>query len=471
MSLIGTQGSTRSTVSKTLVAMAIATFAGTSALAPTSTLAAPGDALGPPFQVDLPTYQPNYGPSIARSASGAFVVVWGTGRKIMGRRFSSNAQPLDDGFVIDEVSGPFFEEGADVAMDERGDFVVAWNVRDNLATGSPDRAAAHIYARRYSADGTPAGTRFSVDGESITTRDESPVVAMNRAGRFVVSWLRVGYRFRTRGTYTYYQPNTKRLIARTFTTDGLVVGQEQVLAPAATVAKIDDGYDIGSDHDVAIDADGDFVAAWTRTSALYLPLVPFCNNYGCGLGTFGTRSTRLMTRRYTADGKPSQSPVLATSEPSLNGSGGDIASPSIAMADDGDFVLGWSQGSFRTASDIQTRRFKSNGLPKDRVVTVGTVPIGGPPRVRVAASTRGGFVAAWETSRSSFDIGISVRRYDGNSAPVAAATDIRFNLPGFDLASDPLGNFVLAWSQLVPGHNGQYDYTSNAIFGQAFEGP
>ena len=68
-----------------------------------------------------------------------------------------------------------------VATDAAGNFVVVWS--SNLQDGS----SYGIYAQRFAADGTAQGSDFLVN---TTTADDqiTPVVAMDAAGNFVVSW-------------------------------------------------------------------------------------------------------------------------------------------------------------------------------------------------------------------------------------------------------------------------------------------
>src|SRR5688572_213054 len=73
--------------------------------------------------------------------------------------------PVGPEFVV-EGGGPFYH---DVAMNDAGDHVVAWN----LFTHSQI-----VHARRYGADGTPKGDAFYVP-LSTTEHAVAPAVAMD----------------------------------------------------------------------------------------------------------------------------------------------------------------------------------------------------------------------------------------------------------------------------------------------------
>jgi len=70
--------------------------------------------------------------------------------------------------------------GSGLAMDRAGNFVVAWA----SATG----ASPGVFARRFTADGTPFRPALQVD----TLGSAGPLVAGDAKGNFVVVWSGVG---------------------------------------------------------------------------------------------------------------------------------------------------------------------------------------------------------------------------------------------------------------------------------------
>jgi hypothetical protein len=104
------------------------------------------------------------------------------------------------------------------------------------------------------------------------------------------------------------------LTARRYAADGTVRGPDLVVGP----------IDYGPQPDVAVNAHGDFVVTWRSSAAGNGPLI--------------------YARRYQADGTAQGGPVTV-SEP-LQPRLGDVYSDTatVAMDDDGDFVVGWAQG-------------------------------------------------------------------------------------------------------------------------------
>jgi len=125
-------------------------------------------------------------PSIAGDGAGGFVVVWESYRpteaagRIFGRRFDAAGAPLGAQFPISSVTTDV-ESHPDVARDPDGGFVVVWS------SAIRDQYEAAIFARRFSADGTPMGTDFQVDGPDSTLILE-PELAIDGEGSFLVVW-------------------------------------------------------------------------------------------------------------------------------------------------------------------------------------------------------------------------------------------------------------------------------------------
>src|ERR1700682_4774740 len=73
-----------------------------------------------------------------------------------------------------------------VAMDQAGDYVAAWQSYGQEG-GFGFGYGSGIYAQRYNSAGQPQGGEFHVN--TYTTSDQYfPVVAMDQAGDFVVAW-------------------------------------------------------------------------------------------------------------------------------------------------------------------------------------------------------------------------------------------------------------------------------------------
>ncbi len=88
--------------------------------------------------------------------------------------------PASTGFRFSDVD-------PSVASDTDGNFVVVWATY----TFDFDPDEGGILGRRFRRDGTPIGPQFRVSPPilNVGLRDESPVVAMDSDGDFVVAWF------------------------------------------------------------------------------------------------------------------------------------------------------------------------------------------------------------------------------------------------------------------------------------------
>jgi len=264
-----------------------------------------GHALGEPLLVDSGATLVDSGIggitgiSVAADAAGNFVVVYskweGSTHGIYARRYDAagNAQQA---FRVDTFS----LGGETVAMNANGEFVVAWHGPDEKGTG--------VYARKYDADGHSLSGQVSVSIEYDPLHVKpgsgfqgSPSAAINSAGEFVISW----------GAFNEPDPGFNNY-ARRFDAAGQPLGDEFRINSSI-------GW-IRSNVEVAMDAAGDLVAAWTS-----LP-PPTFSDY-----------PDAFAQAYTATGE-----AVGPTEFRVNTSNGAERSANVAMNAAGDFVVTWA---------------------------------------------------------------------------------------------------------------------------------
>ncbi len=155
--------------------------------------AADGTALGGEFQVN--TYSTDFQsfPAVAAAADGGFVVVWHSvgsggddffGRSIQGQRYAADGTALGGELQVNaHVAGDQVVPDVDLAAG--GEFVVTWfNVSSSPGDDTSGRSVA---ARRFAADGAPAGGDFQVN-TTTTSNQYAPRVSVAAGGDFVVVW-------------------------------------------------------------------------------------------------------------------------------------------------------------------------------------------------------------------------------------------------------------------------------------------
>jgi hypothetical protein len=397
------------TASSLTLALLAATFLSPPGLAQ----AAPGDALGPEFQVNTFTTDWQSIPAVAMDADGDFVVVWsdyygqdGDQYGVFAQRFDAAGVPqglefqintstvgkqwrqavamdADGDFVVvwvDGVQGVVFQrynaagaaQGTEVqvanvqrkpavAMDADGDFVVAWNGQDVLDVG--------IFAQRYDAAGVPQGSEIAVN--TYTTGDqEEPAVAMDANGNFVVAWVSEAQDSSDYGIF-----------AQRFDAAGAPQGLEFRVNTYFTGPQ--------RRQAVAMDADGDFVVAWTSYPS---------DSSGRG----------IFAKRYDADGV-AQGAEFRVADVFLD--------PIVAMDADGDFLVAWS-GRDDTVGPynygVLARRYDAAGVAQGGEFVVNSFTTGTQAFPGVAMDADGDFVVAWQSdAQDGSDWGIFAQRFDG----------------------------------------------------------
>jgi hypothetical protein len=140
---------------------------------------AAGNPLGNEFSVNNLTANDQFNPDLAVDADGDFVVTWQTdtgGVRIKARRYDSAGVAQGGEFAVSS----FESQMPHVAMAGDGRFVIVWGWQ-------PDGSSNGIFARAYDAAGNPRGGEFRVNSTTANNQNLHGV-AMNDDGDFVVAW-------------------------------------------------------------------------------------------------------------------------------------------------------------------------------------------------------------------------------------------------------------------------------------------
>ncbi len=148
---------------------------------------ASGVKVGPDFQINTSTGDQQIFPAIAADRASNFVVVWeslnqdGSGGGIFGQQFDASASKIGPEFPVNTytVGNQAFPA---VAADPRGNFVVAWH--DYPAA----HGKFGFFAQRFNSGAEKLGTEFPVFEAFSTLQPVAPTVAVDRKGNFVVAW-------------------------------------------------------------------------------------------------------------------------------------------------------------------------------------------------------------------------------------------------------------------------------------------
>ncbi|MDH3792283.1 MAG: FG-GAP-like repeat-containing protein, partial [Rhodospirillales bacterium] len=402
--------------------LALALLATTMLTQPGPARAAPGDALGPEFQVNTFTLGDQVLPAVAMDADGHFVVAWeGYGsselKGIFAKRFDATGVAQGSEFLVNSFTTNNQNWSA-IAMDADGDFVVAWESRDQ------DGSLYGIFAQRFDAAGVAQGSEVQVNTFS-TSAQRLPAVAMDTDGDFVVAWT------------SYEQDGSDwGVFAQRYDAAGVAQGPEFQVNTFTTGTQWFPA--------VAMDADGDFVVAW--------------EGYGSG------EANGIFAQRYDAAGA-AQGPEFQVNTFTAF----DQAFPAVAMDADGDFVVAWQSpqdGSFR---GVFAQRYDAAGVAQGPEFQVNTFTTGDQADPAVAMDADGDFVVAWASRDQDGSLyGIFAQRYD--AVGVAQGSEFQANTFTTDhqavpaVAMDADGDFVVAWASAFQ------DDSLDGVFAQRYDG-
>ncbi|MEP1080015.1 Ig-like domain-containing protein [Leptolyngbya sp. PL-A3] len=329
---------------------------------------AAGVAQGGEFKVNTVTNSDQMWSTVAMDGDGDFVITWsslgqdGSGRGVYGQRYNAAGIAQGGEFKVNTVtsSNQLFST---VAMDGDGDFVVTWSsyLQDGSIYG--------VYGQRYNAAGIAQGGEFKVN--TVTSNHQLyPTMAMDRDGDFVVTWSSNGQDGSGWGVY-----------GQRYNAAGSAQGGEFKVNSTTT----------NTQHwsTVAMDADGDFVVTWSS----YL-------QDGSSWGVYG--------QRYNAAG------VAQGSEFQVNtATGNQQIWSTVAMDEDGDFVITWSSlGQDGSFDGVYGQRYNAAGVAQGGEFRVNTITNDQQRFSTVAMDADGDFAVVWTSkNQDGSDYGIYAQRY------------------------------------------------------------
>ena len=144
--------------------------------------ASSGSSIGPEFVINEEASDSRY-PDVAMDAEGDFAVVWmrdKSSNSIIARLYNADGTAKMEPFGVSTIRFSSITQPS-IAMDKAGNFVVAWDGDPKLARQDD------IHVRCYKPDGTAIGEQFIVN-TTLTGPQQNPEVAMNNRGRFIIAW-------------------------------------------------------------------------------------------------------------------------------------------------------------------------------------------------------------------------------------------------------------------------------------------
>jgi hypothetical protein len=363
------------------------------------------------FKVNTTTYEAQIAPVIAMDDNGDFVIAWsskdqdGNGYGIYAQRYTAGAVAVGPEFQVNtytmgDQNDPF------IAMNSTGEFVITWSSFDQDGNGNG------VYAQRYNSMGIAQGGEFQVN--TFTTNAQfNPSVAMNDAGGFVITWT----------SDSEGHDENWGVYAQRYNASGIAQGTEFNV----------NTYIFGSQgrSSIAMNSIGNFVITWTSS---------FEDGSGSG----------IYAQRYNALG------VAMGAEFRVNTRTNDDQDyPAISMDDTGDFIIVWQgvddTGSYYT-DGIFAQRYTASGAKNGGEFEVNTYTKLNQKAPSVAMNSTGDFVVTWQSEGQDNDksqYGIYAQLYNASGVAQGSEFPVNTFTIGFQqspfIAIDSSGDFAISW--------------------------
>jgi len=163
----------------------------------------------------------------------------------------------------------------------------------------------------------------------------------------------------------------------------------------------------------------------------------------------------IFAQRYASTGAPLGNEFQVNSY-----TGVDQAFPTVASSAAGSVVVAWDSATQDGSLEgVFAQRYSSTGVPLGGEFRVNTYTPGRQGYPAVASDALGNFVVAWSSDQDGSGFGIFAQRYTSTGAPLGGefrvnsytTSDQRFP----SVASDAAGNFVVAWHSLSQDGDGE----------------
>ncbi len=325
---------------------------------------AAGVAQGSEFLVNTFTTGKQINSSVAMDPDGDFVIAWQSDQlaysltDIYAQRYNAAGEAQSGEFMVNTrtISS---QTAPAVAMDNSGNFIVAWNSNNQAAAKSYE----DVYLKRYNAAGTVVAEEVLVNNYT-TNNQQVTAAAMDPNGNYVVTWQSFGQN----AAYSNLDIYAKRYNAA-----GVAQGTSFLVNTATT-------YNTQSYASVDMDANGDFVIAWQSNNQL-----AFDGTYNIYAKKYSNAGVSLTTNEFLVN--------TVTSKQARNAS--------VAMADNGSFVVAWFSNNVAGANslkDVHAQRYNASAAKQGAQFLVNTFTTGNQTVPSVAMNGAGNVVISWASN-------------------------------------------------------------------------
>ena len=473
---------------------------------------AAGNPQGGEFRVNATTASTQGFPSVAMDADGDFVVTWqsylqdGSGYGIYAQRYDAAGNAQGGEFRVNVVTANR-QTTSSVAMDADGDFTVTWQ------SSGQDGSGYGIYARRFTAGGSPLGGEFRVNAFTTGTQ-AAPVVAMDADGDAAIAWQSAGQDGFASGIFLRSVTATGAAApVVTLDLDAATAGQgSTVLMRAVNEARPALGTDVvistvgvpaltGATLRLENRTDGTLEAlrlssagvatadaagiavAWdaaagvltlsgAATPGAYEAVLEAVRYVNAGMGAAGSRTVAVQVTAGAEASQVARATVTIQSgfaaDTQVNSFTDNLQSTAaIAMDADGDAVVAWqSFGQDGSNWGIYAQRFTA-GVAQGGEFRVSGTTSGAQMNASVAMDADGDFVVTWQSfGQDGSSYGIYAQRFDAAGAAQGNEFLVNSFVAGSQavsaVAMDADGDFVVTWASF------DQDLSGWGIYAQRF---
>ncbi|MBT8379237.1 MAG: T9SS type A sorting domain-containing protein [Ignavibacteria bacterium] len=260
---------------------------------------------------DVSIYWVQKDPAIAMNDAGNFVIAWEDDRVgydvIYYQLFDSNGNPIGTNQKANDFAAVANDPA--VAIDDAGNFVIAW--RDYRNAGDRD-----IYFQLFDSNGNKIGVNVKANDDVGSAHQEIPSIAMNGSGNFIIAWE------------DFRDGNVLHVYMQRYNSNG---------SPLGSNVRVDDDPSNSGGTSIAIDAVGNFVVVWVDQRSGYNIYFQMYDNGGNAIGSNVKVSDDIGNITHSF--------------------------PNVAMIANGDFVVTWRSYTTLIPDDVEGQRYFANGTP------------------------------------------------------------------------------------------------------------
>ncbi len=363
-----------------------------------------GTALGNNFLVNTDTADTEQAhPSVSVDSNGNFVIVWADKQSgewdIYAQRFLNDGSAIGDNFKINDDAGNSVQYWPTISCHNNGNFIAAWV--DERYNDDND-----IYAQRFLADGTALGNNFKVNTDSGLLSQLCPVIAIKENEDFIITW-------------SDKRNNNWDVYAQRYLSDGSPLGDNFLINDDMTISR-------QANPSISTDLDGNFIISWE-----------YCYDENCD----------IYARRFTGNAIPIGNSFRVNSD---TGNSYQYY-PEIMEDKDGNFTIVWQDHRFSWNGEIYAQSFLNDGTAQgDNFIVNDDIGSANQATPSIAKDSSDNFTIAWVDKRN-YNHDIYIQRFSNYG--IALDSNYKVNDDtGYSsqvypsIAADPVGNFVLTWT-------------------------